>query len=377
MRQFLFISSMSRSGSTLLDKLLGSHQQLSVLEQPFPLLFTELKRQFYQQIQHPESYYLLNNYSSETRYTIEQLNDFLNNTQLSANDLQAIFQKMKNYSGQRTKWPQWHSIASQFEGGSTAHAIQFLLEAAAYRRQPAYFGSKEVFCEEFFSYLLQNQFKVIAIIRDPRDVVVSLNYGNRKTFTGDLRPLLFNLRNWRKSAAFILMHLQHPNFHYLRYEDLVQQPETELKKITSFLNIKNFDMQQFAQGIPDQQGQLWKGNSSHGKKTAFSGTSVARYKNTLPPEVQQYIENVCWPEMKFFHYSTKNTTFTHTVMRQFVEPYKIERTGFEQNYSSAQQQVATEKQRFELLKTSDIPHNLIQQFFITENVFRQLQQLAN
>ena len=42
----LFVTGMERSGTTLLDRLLASQRHLSMLSQPFPLLFVETKRAF-------------------------------------------------------------------------------------------------------------------------------------------------------------------------------------------------------------------------------------------------------------------------------------------------------------------------------------------
>jgi Sulfotransferase family len=46
----LFVTGMQRSGTTLLEKLLHAHPELSVLSQPFPLLFVEVKRAFLESI---------------------------------------------------------------------------------------------------------------------------------------------------------------------------------------------------------------------------------------------------------------------------------------------------------------------------------------
>ena len=42
----VFITGMARSGTTLLEKMLANHPQLSMISQPFPRLFVHAKRQF-------------------------------------------------------------------------------------------------------------------------------------------------------------------------------------------------------------------------------------------------------------------------------------------------------------------------------------------
>ena len=46
MRSDFFITGMGRSGTTLLEKLLCNHKDLSVLSQPLPLVFIDLKKRF-------------------------------------------------------------------------------------------------------------------------------------------------------------------------------------------------------------------------------------------------------------------------------------------------------------------------------------------
>jgi len=42
---------------------------------------------------------------------------------------------------------------------------------------------------------------VVIIIRDPRDTVTSQHYGKADLQIGAPRPILFQIRQWRKSVA--------------------------------------------------------------------------------------------------------------------------------------------------------------------------------
>ncbi len=70
---YFLITGMSRSGTTLLEKLLDSHQELKVLSQPLPLFYRYLKQQFFLKIDYPETHYVLNDLFIEERYSIEDL----------------------------------------------------------------------------------------------------------------------------------------------------------------------------------------------------------------------------------------------------------------------------------------------------------------
>ena len=99
----IFITSMIRSGSTLLDKLLSNHADLHINSQPFPYLFINAKKLFYKEILHPEKYFVLNNYFLENCYTLNDLNKFLERNIFSSKEVIDLFKSMKNYSGQCTK----------------------------------------------------------------------------------------------------------------------------------------------------------------------------------------------------------------------------------------------------------------------------------
>ena len=71
-------------------------------------------------------------------------------------------------------------------------------------------------------------------------IVASANYPKGEKFFGGKKPTHFILRSWRKSVEYAYSLKENENFHFLRYEDLVENPHRELDFITDFLDIPKF-----------------------------------------------------------------------------------------------------------------------------------------
>ncbi len=320
----LFVTGMQRSGTTLLEKLLGSHPELSVLSQPFPLLFVEAKRAFLREMGEPDAPYPLGHLFLETRYGTGDFAAFLERYRTAPEQLLALFTRMEGYSGQYTRFApaQLDAAFEQLpaEGGffGTVDSLYRSLAQTA-RLQ----GGKETLCEEYLPYFLDRGGHCVVILRDPRDILASLNHGKGQEYGGRLKPTLFNLRHWRKSVAFALHLDGHPGFRWLRYEDLVADPLAELQPVAEAFGLAPFtpDLE-----LRDPSGQAWSGNSSHEAYRGVSPSSVGIHRRLLPPEVSEFAEAACLPELRLLGYSTSlDEAEAPRVLRDFKEPYETRR----------------------------------------------------
>jgi hypothetical protein len=138
----------------------------------------------------------------------------------------SLFEAMTRFSGQYTR-PNPTVLAAALDAlrpGDFFDTVSQLYRSLGAKPGAAVFGGKETICEEFLPYLLDRGCACVLILRDPRDVLASLNHGRGTDFAGPLKPTLFNVRNWRKSVAFALHLTGHPRFAWMRYEDLVARP---------------------------------------------------------------------------------------------------------------------------------------------------------
>ena len=324
----LLVTGMQRSGTTLLEKLLASHPEISVLSQPFPLLFVEAKRAFLREFLGESPAYPLGPLFGEERYTPADLVRFLAGWRLGPAEVREVFAAMEGFSGQYTRFApaELETALADLAPGDLMDAVSHLYRALSGSPEARVHGGKETICEELLPFLLSRGCRGLVILRDPRDVLASLNHGQGREHGGRLKPTLYNLRNWRKSVAFAL-HLEPlPGFAWIRYEDLVAQSAEVLARLAAFLGVSPFEDDLFISGIRDKDGRLWAGNSSHGALHGVSASSVGAWREMLPPGVARFVEAACYPEMVRLGYPVSLAwDEVPGVLASFEDPYGLER----------------------------------------------------
>jgi len=363
----LFISGTPRSGTTLLDKLLSSPGTSRVYSQPLPLLFTAIKQRFLQQRGGARDFPLSDMFL-DNHYEQSDWQGFLAHHLISAGEFQSIHASMRQFSGQYTR----KDDVSDFLARHPALPLASFISAYAAWLEPGdwdLIGLKETWCEEYIPFLADNGFKCLLILRDPRDVITSLNYGKGRHYGGRPKPLLYNIRAWRKSVAVSLHMRDHPKVMSIRYEDLVTQPEQTLGQILAFLSLEKTTHTALSGGVTDQQGSPWQSNSSHAGSASISVSSVGKYREHLPSPVTAMIETLCQPELQLLGYPVSLTAeqarsaIAHCTLTEHLERPELA------SYLWTEQRCAEEIQRLELL------HEGVYQpgYFLFEKAFTQLR----
>ena len=341
----IFVTGMSRSGTTLIEKLLTNHKDIDIVSQPFPLVFVAIKKLFLK-IYNIDKYYVLNDYINNESYSQDDFNKFLEHIEINIDSLDNVFKDMERYSGQYTKPSNIEAIYTN----SSLQSFHKIYQESIRKfktKKALFIGSKETSCEEFLPYLCSNGYKTIIIVRDPRDVASSANYPKGEKHFGSKKPLLFILKSWIKSIQIIHLLQNEPNFLYLKYEDLATSPYKTLNTITDFLGVDSFDDNHFNKGIFDRDGKLWKANTSFETNTSFISTkSIGGYKNVLSDDEINYIESVCRNEMSFMGYSF-DTQPNKEIIQNFKD-YGIEESKhLDKNFSSLKINIEEELRRFD------------------------------
>ena len=352
-RKLVFITGMQRAGTTLVEKLLSMHPDAHVLSQPFPLLFVELKRKFLTKIGYPDETYPLGNLFRESRYRPEDFASYLDEWHPDPGLLWELFSQMKGYSGQYTRFDD-DLIRSAIDGApgwrGFAETMAGLCDRLIGSAEPPVYGSKETLCEEYVPNLLDNGAHCVLVLRDPRDVLASLNFSKGATHAGRRKPTLFNIRNWRKSAAIAIHFESHPRLQWIRYEDLVLNPLDCLNRLAGFLDLSPLPQNTLEKGLRDQSGKQWEGNSTFGTKKGVNSESVGNYERVLPPGIISFCSAACYPELSCLGYNPGiQRAEVLDLLEKFQDPQELERPELEEFLSK--EQASLERERFERLLT--------------------------
>jgi hypothetical protein len=353
-----FITGQYRSGTTLLEKLINVHSEVIAFSQPCAPLFFHFKDKFNRSKGIIKPYPITPEFPHEG-FSWEELFKFLERDSLLQSDWNTIFQEIVTYKGRQELGLEniWQQIKEDVFCGVFRQILNKLNKGNV-----AQVGSKEILCEEFTTAFLEAGIKCIIIVRDPRDIICSLNFGKGEDFTGKIRPLLYSLRLWRKSVAFSIYNSSSPNFKMIRYEDLVANPELIMKEVFAFLGLE-------AQSVSFD----WEGNSSFGKLRSVSISSVGNYKKLLDKKTIKYIETICFPEMKYMGYEVEIPFPDEDTVNSFQEPFKVSHLNFDPNYSSDDSNRKDEIERIHLMYKDKITAEEQSRFFYFQQVYNKLK----
>ena len=373
---YFFITGLYRSGTTLLQKVLQNHSNVFSADQPLPNLYYHIKSNFYKENNISKKIVLGTLFCNKNYQPFEFIN-FINNYKIDKSDFEIIFNNAKKYSGVNSE-KVFNIYGSLFQGKLYNVYCQLcnLLSEEYNKKDVTYKGTKEIIAEEYIPYFLDKGIKVLLIIRDIRDVINSLNYGKGSDFTGNIRPTLFNIRNWRKSVAYSIAYKENPNLLTLKYEDLVNNSENELKRISEFLNIKSFDIKNLYKGFKDHGASKWKANSSFKDYHNISNESVGKYLNNFNQKYINYIERLCLPELLYLKYETKITKIENlNFLDEFNEPINVNHKIFDEKYSTDISKITLERNRIKyLIGNENINKKL---YFIFDSVAEKLKNEIN
>jgi hypothetical protein len=379
MEKHFFISGMFRSGTTYLARALNTHKDLIVLSDPHRAFFKYVRNMFFSKevkdfdIDSPLADYFLDQTELRKKFHAVFFDISLNDSDLKilkdqlvkGAELFSPFIKENIHCLKkgtvREVYDQLISLGGEIYG-YTGHGL---------------IGTKEVWTDEFISNLIESGRKCIQIIRDPRAVIAS----NRVNEYGSY-PLLFLIRQWRKSVAYHLSNKGSSDYMMIKYEVLSgRNKEIPFRAISDFLSIAFDEEVMNPENYLDGRNEPWKRNTSYQSPIQkLESNSGPKWKSVLLPEEVKIIEKLCFPEMKLLSYEftddqdqdqfldKKLTKYEVKENRaKWIEKYDFEFTGKQYDF---------ELKRFYLLKSEEIvAEEVIEKYFITKQAYECYRQL--
>ncbi len=270
--EMTFLMCSERSGGNLLTKIMNAHSQYCG---PSPIHLIRIL------LDHRNRYGNLQNDDNWQALCRDARDLFLNKTGIWLTD-----------------WP------AQIDGARTL--ANLILQV--YKNEALKAGKSKVFIKEnhlyrYLPFILANfaPTKIIYLVRDPRDM--ALSWKNSAVLRGGVMRAAKIWKTDQVESLKVFQWLNESNHIYLlKYEDLLAQPEDELQKMCSFLNIPfETDMLRFQDDRLTRQNadrtELWQNLQKPLLKANFN-----KYKQQLSFDEIAYVENLCKDEMEKLGY---------------------------------------------------------------------------
>jgi hypothetical protein len=218
--------------------------------------------------------------------------------------LRRILDEMRRYRRHRKLQPDFEQLEADFRRGERSYCRLFdLLESQYAQRvgRPRW-GDKSLHTERYANRVFEcfPEARIIHMIRDPRDRYASVlkRWRSQRGGVGSATAAwLGSIELGRRNVE------RHPDrYRLLLYEDLVRDPEGELRAICEFIG------EPFAASMLDMSGAAdfrdAGGNSSFGRFSVgeISPRSVGRFREMLSPRQIAFVERAAGHEMRSFGY---------------------------------------------------------------------------
>jgi hypothetical protein len=383
--KFIFAVGMFRSGTTFLGRIFDAHPKLAVASDPYFEFFKAFRNEIYRRFDpHWDDAEPLNDYFfDENTERFDAIQKTTLDQPFEHQSLEVILQRIIEHGG---KWSPL--VMPYLKNISAANYRDLWLELVkrlrkVYAKTPdSIMGCKEVWCEEMIAPFLRTfpAAKCIHILRDPRAIIAS-NFTRRG---GVIKyPLLFLIRQWRKSVAFHLLNRDNKEqYHLIQYESLVNDPEGALRKMCQFIGVEFSSAMLQTENYRDSAGQTWTQNSSYGTSSKINKEFSEKWKSSLTPSQIQYIEDLCHYEMESFGYnrSTEPAFFESVFNNQVIPENEISpwMRVFHRRYETTAKNMAQEFLRLTLLQDSkrfsqELSPSNLQSIFIDRDYLSKLE----
>lgn len=220
-------------------------------------------------------------------------------------NFEACLDVMKRYKRMVAIGLDWDRIETEFKKGPATYGrlYELMQNQQAAQDGKRRWGDKSLLNERYAERIFDSfpDARIIHMLRDPRDRYASVlaRWKVRRGGVGagmgewfeSVRHAESNVERWPSQCTI------------MRYEDLVAEPETEMRRICDFIGEPFADEMMTMSGAERfrQEGA----NSSYGRRPtgAISTSSIGKYTKVLSANQVRYIETVARDAMQRHHYT--------------------------------------------------------------------------
>ena len=161
--------------------------------------------------------------------------------------------------------------------------------------------------------------KVIHILRDPRDILLSFKNVTTEPFPGYLNTAFVTLDSFN-SCIKHMTSIGNQNFKVIRYEDLISNPKNSIIDICKFIGIEFSNEMLNVSKFKDKNGNWWNGDSATGKgMKEFSNSRINVWQNQLNDEEIYFVELINKTSMPQFKYELSGRDITPAKLKDLKE----------------------------------------------------------
>lgn len=262
-KQFFLIIGCGRSGTTLLQSICSRHSSVYVGPETKFLAHFPLNMDLSHPSAYCQAYLKIVELSAKEEIPLHNFDYFWQHAP-------------RTHAGLFTAW---------LQAGSQHHQAHIIGDASNIHTAHALWLAKQI-----------PQLKIIHLWRDPRDVAASQKRLWQTSMTR------FVMRYWR--SFHVYQHAQKKladRYYALRYEDLVQNPESSIKQLCHAMD---WDYQPVMLQPHKRTERGFASREIHklGTLEAMSCKHIGKYKKELSEEEIAFIEKVCMFPMRHFNY---------------------------------------------------------------------------
>ena len=383
----LFSSGTARGGTNIITMMLSVHPLISLSQDPYLPIFKMFRNQlvyehgsfgekFDADSPMDEYYYFENKLSVMRLIQDSNLDRVLDSRRVK--ELQnSLLNRMK------LTVPLLVPYASRITGNTFKELFDSALKVVAIGRDTPnvdWIGFNDNWTAEFFPAFARSysNAKFVVIIRDVRASIAS----TLKVVDPGRRALTMSfVRCWRKQLALAIRYKQMDLFkdrlHIVKYEDVVRDTESEIRKLCGFLEMTYMEEMIDTTAFTGPDGGPWIPNSNFKDvpPTGVYSVAIDRWKTALQEDVIDLIELVAGPDLRVAGYGLTRQIDDYSLTEAAYDLHSDEQEkckGWRTDNRNPDLDFSLELLRHHCLNSDITNNDLIQRCFLFEEAYETI-----